>query len=138
MIEDYGRSDFKEIGTLSSIFPSFVRQCCRSRYDGTQIEVLEAYREVAIRTLHRFQKKYTFVDRHLDLLKVYDSSEIVQLIENNPGDSLKEAFYCLATRDNMGLPKRACLHCPKVSGWIKRMEKAGIIDGETGKRIQKY
>jgi len=134
--DKFGYEQFKEIGKLSSMLPAYVRQCCRSLHDGTDTEVLEAYRENAIKVLWNFQKKYAFVDKHLSTLKLYDSSTMQELIRENPGDRLKEALYCLCTSSNNGLPKRACLHCPKVGTWIKIMNRAGTINPETGDRYE--
>lgn len=132
--DPYGYEKFKEIGKLSSMFPAYVRQCCRSLHDGTDTSVLESYREVAIKVLWQYQKKYPFVDRHLELLRIFDSSMVQELITLNPPDNAKEAFYCLCTTSNNGLPKRACLHCSKVGRWIDIMKKCGTIDEKTGKR----
>lgn len=132
--DKYGREKFKEIGTLSSMLPAYVRQCCRSMHDGTDVTVLEAYRETAIKVLWSFQREYDFVRVHLEIMKIYDSTMVRELIEKYPGDTMKEASYCLCTSSNNGLPKRACLHCPRVGRWIMLMKRAGTTNPETGER----
>lgn len=132
--DPYGRDTFREIGRLSSLLPSYVRHCCRSIYDGTDDEVLDAYREEAFKVLTHHVKKYGFVEKHMDLFKLYDPEMMKEMIQAHVYDSLAESLYCLATSSNTGLPKRACLHCPKVARWIATMKRAGTMNPETGER----
>ncbi len=135
MVEDYGKSKFREIGQLSSMLPAYVRHCCRSIHDGTDILVLDAFRTEAYKTLVRFQDKYGFIPGHMELLRIYDPEKIQEIIKTTRIKDRKIAFEgCLSTGTVLGLPKRACLHCPKVGEWIQRMKEGGTIDETTGKR----
>lgn len=128
MVADYGKSEFKEIGILSSQLPSYVRHCCRSLYDGTDEDVLEAFRTTSYRVLSDYRDKYKFAGKHAELLQIFNPETMKDLITSN-----KQLIPCLATQTHQGLPKRACLHCPKVALWIKRMSEYGTID-DTGQR----
>lgn len=133
-ITDFGREKFKEIGTLSAIFPAYVRHCCRALYDGTDIEVLNAYREIGYKVLVNYRDKYDFARKHCELLQAYDPAMVQEVIQCNPSESKSVAFQCFAISSSVGLPKRACLHCPKVGAWIKIMNRAGTTNHETGER----
>lgn len=133
-MEDYGKDTFKEIGKLSSMLPAYIRHCCRAMHDGTDLDVLDAYREVAYKVLLNYTEKYKFVNNHLELLRIYTPEMMQNLIKCNQGESRRIGLQCLSTSTAIGLPKRACLHCPKVSTWVKVMQKAGTIDETTGER----
>jgi len=132
MIRDYGKYDFREVGKLSSFLPSYVRHCCRSRYDGTDTQVLDSFRYVSIRVLQEYKETYPFVNNHLTILKYYSPDMVLELMENF--DEKPAVLGCMATAHTIGLPKRACLHCPKVGQWIRRMHLTGTVNKETGER----
>ena len=132
--DDYGKSEFSEIGKLSSMLPAYIRHCCRSLHDGTDTNVLDAYRTVAYKTLLKYEKKYTFIHKHLDTLKIFSPDDIREMIQKTHCDNAKTQFYCLATSTALGLPKRACLHCPKVSVWMKRLNEAGTVDNHGNRK----
>lgn len=133
-ITDYGHADFKKIGKLSAIFPAYVRHCCRALYDGTDLEVLEAYRVIGYKVLVEYRDQYDFARKHCLLLQTYTPDMVQDVIQSNPSEHKTIAFQCFAQSSSVGLPKRACLHCPKVSGWMKIMNRAGTINPETGER----
>lgn len=133
-IDDFGRAKFQEIGKLSAIFPAYVRHCCRALYDGTDIEVLEAYREIGYKTLVNYRDVYDFARKHCFLMQTYSPDMVQDVIKENPSEHKSIAFQCFAISSSVGLPKRACLHCPKVAGWMKIMNRAGTINPETGER----
>lgn len=120
----YGQVDFKEIGKLSSFWGAYVRQCCRALRDGTDTEVLQANRLVAYSVLSRYAERYTFAKRHMILFDTFAPSDVQEIIHANMGE--RNDMGCYATLNSVGLPKRACMHCPKVGLWIKTMNK--IID----------
>jgi hypothetical protein len=132
MTDDYGKADFKEIGVLSSQLPAYVRHCCRSIHDGTDDEVLDAFRVVSYTTLQRYADKYPFAREHMELMRYFEPAMVKKIILKNNSNKM---LGCLATNTSQGLPKRACLHCPKVGLWLKLMKKAGTIDEKTGERI---
>ena len=132
MKDDYGKSVYREIGTLSSQLPSYVRHCCRSIHDGTDDEVLNSFRIVAFTVLSKHRDKYPFVNGHLEMLEFFEPEMVKKIIMKNNSN---KQLGCLATATHQGLPKRACLHCPKVGLWLKLMKKAGTIDEKTGERI---
>jgi len=130
MPSDYGRADFKEIGKLSSMLPAYLRHCCRAVVvDGTDDEVLDAFRTVSYRVLMEYVDKYKFARNHAELMRIFHPEMMKDLIKSNP-----TPIQCLVSGTHQGLPKRACLHCPKISKWINLMEKYGTID-EEGKRV---
>ncbi len=136
-MDDYGKEKFIEIGRLSSMLPAYIRHCCRGLHDGTDVNVLDAYREVAYKTLLKYSQKYKFVPNHLELLRIYTPDMVQEMITHNAEIGMKrQLLTCMATSTPLGLPKRACLHCPKVSGWIKIMNRAGTINKETGERYE--
>ena len=117
--EDYGRNRFKEVGVLSSMLPSYVRQCCRSMYDGTDNEVLDTNREIAFHVLAKFKRDYDFVDRHLFIIRAYTPEMVKEMIQAN----MPKLDSCMAIKTHQGLPKRACLHCPKMADWMRIMRE---------------
>ena len=130
--DDYGKAEFKEIGKLSSFFPAYVRQCCRALRDGTHYEVLDANRKVALKILKPYCKKYEFALRHYHLMEKYNPIEVQYIIKHLPSETTAtETFHCHATETSIGLPKRACLHCPKVGRWIRAMDE-GYFDEQRG------
>ena len=131
--DDYGKSVFREIGKLSSQLPAYVRHCCRSMHDGTDDEVLDAFRVVSYKVLSRHIGDYPFVEKHAELMRYFDPDMVKKIICANHTGKMES---CLSINSSVGLPKRACLHCPKVGLWMKEMEKAGKIDEKTGKRVR--
>jgi len=121
----YGQCDFREIGKLSSYWPAYVRQCCRALRDGTDREVLQANRLVAYSVLSKHSDKYQFAKRHMIMFDEFSPIEVQDLIRANRGD-LKD-MGCYALTNSAALPKRACLHCPKIGLWMKIMNN--LVDG---------
>jgi hypothetical protein len=117
--DDMGRARFKEIGRLSSLWPSYVRHCCRALHDGTDREVLEENRLTALYVLDKYSSKYAFAKKHFDLMNRFYPSDIWDIIRDNKGERNEALTPCYATMHNVGLPKRSCLHCPKVAHWMK-------------------
>lgn len=130
---DYGKDDFREIGTLSSMLPAYIRQCCRATYDGTDAEVLEAYRLQAYKVMLKYREKYQFMQSHIDLLTLYSPSDMWEMM----GLIKPDTHDCLASTNSNGLPKRACLHCHYVGKYLNAMRQTGHIDKPTGKRYGK-
>lgn len=114
-VDEYGYKDFREIGKLSSMLPAYVRQCCRSLHDGTDDMVLDCYRIAAISALKPYTQDYPFVKDHIATLKMSSPEDIKKIIVSNKSGLAS----CLAINTPNGLPKRACLHCPKVGLWMR-------------------
>ena len=119
MLNDYGLNDFREIGKLSSMLPAYFRHCCRSLHDGTDDNVLLAYRDVALRELKPFKKKYDFAVEHSGLMLEYTPDDVKKIILGNS----VSLTSCHAINTTNGLPKRSCLHCPKVGLWLRIMKE---------------
>jgi hypothetical protein len=114
-VDAYGYEQFREIGKLSSMLPAYVRQCCRSLHDGTDDAVLDCYRIAAINALKAYRNEYPFVIDHMKTLKINNPESVKRVIIANKAG----LNSCLAINTSNGLPKRACLHCPKVGLWMR-------------------
>ena len=121
-------NEFKVIGKISSLLPSYIRHCCRAQYDGTDIYVLEANRNIALKMLSLYARKYRFAEVHFEILQQYSAVEMMDLI----GEHKSRIIDCMATQNNNGLPKRACLHCPEVGKLIRIMTNTRTEDKECG------
>jgi hypothetical protein len=111
--------EFKLIGSSSQLFPAYVRTCCRSFYDGTDTDVLEAYRHQAFKFIQSRTKEidhYAFVKKHQQLIQIWNPEALIAMIE---GEHKKDLVLCVAKRDTHGKPKAMCLHC-KIAGEILR------------------
>ena len=116
--------EFKVVGKLSSLFPSYVRQCCRSRFDGTDIYTLEANRTIARKMLMPYVNDYTFAVAHLELFDKWYPPVVLDLIRSMV-DLPTKGDVCPATMAGTS-PKKACLHCPRVGMFMDAMTEQPI------------
>ena len=84
---DFGHDEFREIGKLSSMLPAYIRQCCRATYDGTDAQVLDAYRLQAYKVMLDYREKYPFLKSHIDLLTLYSPSDMWGMMDLIKPDS---------------------------------------------------
>lgn len=111
--------EFTRIGRLSSILPSYVRNVCRSDFDGTDSETLNALRHVGLFALEAYKDAYAFVPLHHALLQQFDARRLLALIRDNR----IRTFSCPCMDNSTVMPKRVCLHCAEV-GRIMRLMRA--------------
>lgn len=121
MTESFGsiQAEMKIVGRLSSLIQSYVRSCCRSGYDGTDIDTLNEYRCLAIKMLSLYEDEYAFVNKHIRILEEYEPEKVLLIIR----ESRVKILTCGATDGSIGLPKTACLHCREIGTFIERMRK---------------
>lgn len=120
-MESFGsvNAEFKIVGRLSSLIQSYTRSCCRSSYDGTDIDTLDEYRRLAIKMLSIYEDDYTFVRKHIALLEEFTPEKVISIIKT----SRIKVISCGATDGTQGLPKTACLHCKEIGLFIETMRE---------------
>ena len=67
MKEEQYKAECREIGSLGSTLPTWIRNVCRTRIDGTSPRVMEAQKNVIIRRLSQHSKQYDFCEEYLQI-----------------------------------------------------------------------
>jgi len=117
-------SQYRILGSLSQQLPSYVRMCCRSGYDGTDNEVLDSFRLLALKTLSDYYQMYPFVPKHMKILEFWKPDMLTGLILSSFASATLNT--CRAQTDSHSMPKRSCLHCPCVGHVLRTMREEVI------------
>ena len=132
MQTDY-RETCKEIGRLGATLPTFIRNICRTRIDGTSISVMESHRAVLLDTLAKYTEKYPFCDEYYILLDSYTATQLLCTIEDvftelkpKRGTTLPGMSFSCKLDNTTNMPKIACLSC-KMPGYVSKMIRDGKL-----------
>jgi hypothetical protein len=118
----------KEIGSLGATLPTWIRNICRIRIDGTSPGVMNAQRAVIIERLEKNADKYQFCTEYLEVLEKYSAYDVMatiaELIETkerlNKSKFPGNGFICRVETCNHS-PKIACMGCAIPSEILKSL-----------------
>lgn len=120
----------KEVGSLGATIPTFIRNVCRIRLDGTHIGVMDEQRKIVLRRVNRYTDKYQFCQFYSDILTANTAQDIYGVISEllseyeHPKRLQVLGFRCKAC-DCSYSPKIACLSC-KMPKYVMDVLEAGL------------
>ena len=127
--------NFREIGKISQLLPTYLRVICRARFDCTPPEVLDIARAETTTKLNQAIAngyEYAFVREHLAIIETMTPGDIMQALDDEVSAGTKNPLLqhlisACPMQSHAGSNKTArtrCWTCPVISDTLRKLKPA--------------